>query len=141
MGGRSNEPGAASQRQTILIVEDELFIRLVLADDLDEAGFHVLQAGHAEEALQVLQRSTPVDLMITDIRMPGALDGLELAAHVRMAWPELRILLLSGNQSDLPSRVPADAFIAKPYPAGAVVAQVRQMLNGAERSRTTSIEP
>jgi DNA-binding response OmpR family regulator len=135
--GRSNEPDAASQPQTILIVEDEIFIRLALADDLAEAGFCIFQAAGAEEALQVLQSSLPIDVMITDIRMPGALDGLELAMRARTAWPELRILLLSGNLADLPPGVLADALIAKPYNPTALIAQIRQLLNGAERCRAT----
>jgi CheY-like chemotaxis protein len=128
-------PRRTSTPGTILIVEDEVFIRLALADDLMDAGFVVLQAFNAAEALQVLQASVDVDLLITDIRMPGPMDGLDLATYARATWPMLKIMFISGNLTDLPAHPPADALLEKPYFQAAVIAGVRQLLNGSGQGR------
>jgi CheY-like chemotaxis protein len=131
-------PRRTSTPGTILIVEDEVFIRLALADDLMDAGFVVLQAFNAAEALQVLEASVAVDLLITDIRMPGPMDGLGLATYVRATWPLLKIMFISGNLTDLPADPPADALFEKPYFQAAVIARVRQLLNGSEQGRAAT---
>ena len=128
MGKQPGEAGINAVPPTILIVEDEVFIRWALAEDLSDAGFIVLQAFNASEALKVLQSSMPVDLLITDIRMPGPMDGLELATYARANWPQLKIMIISGNLPDLPANAPADAIVEKPYTEAVVTERVQKLL-------------
>ena len=132
MGDRVGEPNGkqvpAPVPKAILVVEDDVLIRLAVADDLMAAGFHVIQAANADEALKVLRSFVGVDLVLTDIHMPGSFDGLGLARQVRAGWPDLKIVVLSG---DLPSVRPtdlADAFLSKPYNFSAILAVVKQLL-------------
>lgn len=119
----------------ILVVEDEVLIRLWIADVLMEAGFQVVQAASADEALQVLHGSVEIDLVMTDIRMPGSLDGLELASRVRANWPELKIVIVSSEYAATPSYVPADALISKPFRPTDVVDRVKQLLGPGNDQR------
>ena len=88
-------------RKCILVVEDELLIRLIVSDELRDAGYDVIEAFNADEALTVLRSLVRVDLVISDVRMPGSLDGLGLLAEVRATWvrtnrPELEVRLAGG---------------------------------------------
>jgi two-component system, response regulator PdtaR len=107
---------AAPGPSTILVVEDDILIRMAIADELRERGFDVLEAYNAEEALTLLQSPIPIGLLFTDVQMPGSMDGLELAALVANTHPELKIIITSGNGS-LEARAVelADAFLLKPY--------------------------
>jgi CheY-like chemotaxis protein len=109
IAARKGEPGV------VLVVEDEPLIRFATVDALEDAGFEVLEAANADEAL-VLLGSTPVDAVFTDINLPGSLDGLGLAARVRTIYPRTRIVVTSGHVSlgafDLASGV---SFLPKPY--------------------------
>ncbi len=87
-----------SQPQVVLVVEDEWLIRDTVVAVLAQAGFRVLEADQGETALATLQERGPaIDLLFTDIRMPGRLDGLELARRARALLPGLAILVASGN--------------------------------------------
>ncbi len=99
------------------MVEDEWLIRESLAEVLTQAGFRVLEAEQGETALTTLQEHGPdIDLLFTDIRMPGRLDGLELARFARALLPGLAILVASGNWVPTLSDLPAGSlFLAKPY--------------------------
>ena len=100
--------------KSILVVEDELFVRLNVAMSLEDEGYRVIQAANAEEALAVLQTQTPVHLVLTDVDMPGAIDGLQLAAQVRMQLPDVKVVLMSGHINELPTGASIDAFVRKP---------------------------
>ncbi|HVI80617.1 MAG TPA: response regulator, partial [Candidatus Acidoferrum sp.] len=81
----------------VLVVEDEAFIRMDVVDVLRAAGFEVLEATNAEEAIQMLECNSDVRLVFTDIDMPGSMNGLKLAAAVRNRWPPVRIIATSGH--------------------------------------------
>ena len=123
-----SDPRRAPTPCNILVVEDEVLIRLLIVDILVEAGFKVIQAASADEALKVLQSSVEVDLVMTDIRMPGSLDGVELVSRVRANWPTLRIVIVSSDASSLRPDLPADAVIAKPFSPTEIVDRVKQLL-------------
>lgn len=131
MGGEPDgQPAQSPSRSTILVVEDDVLIRFMIADDLLAGGFEVIQAASADEALKVLCSSVAVDLLLTDIRMPGSLDGLELAARARVEWPGLRIVVLSGDLPAMPHVTAlADAFLPKPYSPSAVLLCVQQLVS------------
>jgi two-component system, response regulator PdtaR len=118
----------AGEVHTILVVEDEVLVRLMVAEQLRDADFHVVEAANADEALTVLQSTTDVALIVTDIRMPGSMDGLELAKAVRTAFPQIRIVLTSGNVGQFTSGN-HDAFVPKPYQPDKIVGLIKTLLN------------
>jgi two-component system, response regulator PdtaR len=107
----TQEPPAATA--TVLVVEDDFLVRLCAADALSEAGFTVLQAGSAPDAMRVLEDG-PVDVVFTDINMPGAFDGAGLARRVRRRWPATAVVVTSGRGR--PEEGLGEArFLPKPY--------------------------
>lgn len=117
------------QQPVILVVEDEELIRLVAADILEDTGFSVLEAENAQAALNILEARPDVRLLFTDLHMPGALDGMELARLVHERWPNIRLLLTSGRTELCRAEIPDDGrFIAKPYWPEQLVGQVKEAL-------------
>ena len=101
-------------RASILIVEDEFLIRLMLGDNLREAGYHVTETSSADDAAIKISESTP-QLIVTDIRMPGRLDGLGLLAYVRNAYPTLPVVVVSAYNDRFPVSDRYTHFLPKPY--------------------------
>ena len=110
---------------TILVVEDEVLIRMSTVATLEDAGFWVLEAQNATEALEVLSRHSEVSIMMTDVRMPGLLDGLALVAQVRIDHPTIRSIVVSGHTTAMEaSDAGAMGFLPKPYMAHTMVQAV-----------------
>ena len=98
----------------ILVVEDESLVREVLAADLADAGHRIVQALNADEAIRALD--SDIDVLVTDIDMPGSMDGLALAFLVSDNWPPIKIIIASGKHKPLSDEMPEGAaFLAKPY--------------------------
>jgi CheY-like chemotaxis protein len=107
----------------VLVVDDEPCVRMLSADVLEDAGFGVLEACNAEEALRVLDTRSDVRVVFTDIEMPGSLDGLALARRIHERWPRIGVVVTSGRGTvDHPSM--PDRFIPKPYSPGVLVRQI-----------------
>jgi two-component system, response regulator PdtaR len=123
--------GDVPEKPTVLLVEDEVLIRLMLADELRSHGLQVLEASNADEALTVLQSSLPVHLLFTDVRMPGAMDGVALAKVAHDRFPQIKSIIGSSGRPEQSIDF-ADAFLAKPYDLRELAAQVRRLL---DRSR------
>jgi CheY-like chemotaxis protein len=118
----------------VLVVEDEdeTFIRMDVVDVLRAAGFEVLEAPGADEAIQMLERNSDVRLIFTDIDMPGSMNGLKLAAAVRDRWPPVRIVATSGHVKIRAGDLPADArFIPKPYQPVQIIDAIRELTSAA----------
>jgi two-component system, response regulator PdtaR len=117
-----------SEGPVILIVEDEFLIREDATETIEKAGFVVIQAGNADEAIAILEARTDIHVVFTDIQMPGSMDGLKLARFVRDRWPPIRILATSGfvkvGSDDLPS---GSVFLTKPYRGPEVVSTLRKL--------------
>lgn len=112
----------------ILVVEDETFVRMDVVEMLRVAGFDVLEAANADEAIGMLERSTDIRLVFTDIDMPGSMNGLKLAAAVRDRWPPVSIIATSGHFKIQAGDLPADArFIPKPYQSAQIVSAIREL--------------
>jgi CheY-like chemotaxis protein len=124
-GDRS--PGHGLSRATILLVEDEVLVRMSLAEELRSAGYVVLEASNADEALDVL-RSQRVRVVISDIRMPGRLDGVELARAIRAQHPEIKIVLASAESFSASHWADHDGFFLKPYDARRLIEHVKNLL-------------
>jgi two-component system, response regulator PdtaR len=113
----------------VLVVDDEFLIRTDLAACLEEAGFLVLEATNADEAMTILEARADIQLVFTDIDMPGSMDGLKLAAAVRNRWPPIKIIVASGHVIAEASDVPEGGrFLSKPHERRAVARAVREMI-------------
>ena len=110
-----------------MVVEDELLLRLDLANQLHSAGFEVIEAQSADEALKLLATKIDVDLILTDIRMPGQIDGLGLVSFVQRQDRRIKLVILSAYV-DADGELPADASFAKPVRIGAILAKIRELL-------------
>jgi CheY-like chemotaxis protein len=113
------------RRLVILVVEDEPFVRMIAVDVLIEHGMTVLEADCVEEALAVIKAADRIDLLFTDINMPGDLDGLDLAKIAHCQQPDLKLIVTSGGHNvdaaDLPNH---GVFIPKPYDPRALTQMV-----------------
>jgi len=118
-----------SQPHTVLVVEDEGIVRLDAAESLRDAGFEVLEAADAREALNAVEARDDIGVMFTDIDMPGGMNGLELARHVHSRRPRMHLILTSGACRIDPRDIPdAGAFLRKPYSTATVTSTIRRLL-------------
>lgn len=118
----------------ILVVEDEPLIRIGLASLVEEAGFVALEAGNADEAIAIIERDGNVALVITDVDMPGTMDGIRLAHFVRNRWPPIQLIVISGKIGVASDELPAGVrFFGKPYREDALLRTVEEM-SGPGRS-------
>jgi CheY-like chemotaxis protein len=117
---------------TVLVVEDETLIRLHIVDNLKDAGFNVLEASNADDAIEILANRDDIHLVFTDVNMPGSMDGLRLAAYVRDRWPPIKLIVTSGKvavkQADLPQGA---RFLSKPYEPPQIIQAVTEMFHGS----------
>ncbi len=112
----------------VLVVEDEAIIRMNIVAELEDAGFEVFEASNAAQAIDVLIANNRIQLMFTDVDMPGGVDGLKLAASVRDRWPPIKIIVTSGHRQIDVDALPVEArFMAKPYDLNSVILSIREM--------------
>ena len=110
----------------ILIVEDETFVKYYLEEILEYAGYQVVSAANADEAIEILESRNDIRVLITDINMPGSMDGLRLAAAVKDRWPPIKIIVATGKDAPRREEMPMDSqFLPKPYAPNRVLAAVR----------------
>jgi CheY-like chemotaxis protein len=116
----------SAQAHVVLVVEDEPLIRMGIVGELEDAGFDVLEAASADEAMALLNVYSRIGFLFTDINMPGSMDGTNLAAAVRCRWPLTRIIVTSGKGT--PEQMPAGSrFFSKPYDGSVVAIAFREM--------------
>jgi len=112
----------------VLTVEDEFLIAEHLGGILRDAGFQVVAAANADEAIDILERRNDIRVVITDINMPGSMDGLKLAAAVRHRWPPIKIIVTTGRAPPDIGQLPiGSGFLPKPYARENVLAAVRHL--------------
>ena len=112
----SGEENAALTPPVILIVEDEPLLRMIISEHLADAGYSVVEAENADDALQALERRSDILLMLTDVRMPGSMDGFGLANLVAARWKKIRVFVTSGHATADEGTFPSGAqFIPKPF--------------------------
>lgn len=120
-----------SGRPVVLIVEDEFLLRMDAVDMIAAAGFEVLEAANADEAIEILEARRDITVVFTDIQMPGSMDGLKLARAVRGRWPPIKIVATSGHlhvkETDLPE---GGRFLPKPYNSLQVTGLLRELTGG-----------
>lgn len=126
---KRDDPHANAFQIVVLIVEDEPIIRWAGADMLREAGFDVVEAVGADEALRILQAREDVCVLFTDVDMPGSIDGLELAHAARRLRPSLCILVTSGKSALDAHALPQHGrFVDKPYAQERIVRDIGRLL-------------
>ena len=104
-----------NEKQTVLIVDDEPLIRMYVRGVLEDAGYQAKEASNAHDALRLIDEDG-ITLVLTDIDMPGAMDGLGLAREVRTRWPNIAVVVTSGRHLPRPSEMPDDTrFLSKPF--------------------------
>src|SRR5688500_19481716 len=102
----SSVPSGSSTN--VLVVEDEMVLRMRAVDIVEDAGFTAIEAVNADEALSILEARSDISLLFSDIQMPGTLDGLKLAHAVHDRWPSIKIILVSGLVKGAEIDKPAD---------------------------------
>ncbi len=122
---------ADAVRPTVLVVEDEALIRVLVGDTLRHAGCAVIEAATADEAMSTLCADAALDVLVTDVRLPGTVDGLRLASWVRRRRPELKVIVTSGDALAHRAAAVADAFLPKPFALDQLVGHVRALADGA----------
>ena len=132
-------PALSADRRAriVMVVEDEFLIRSMIAEELREAGYHIIECGNADEALDVLGASTEPAMIFTDVRMPGSMDGVGLARIVARDFPGLLVVLTSAQP--LPSGFVENRFVPKPYKPRQVVRLVDDLLKPDRDGR--GVEP
>jgi CheY-like chemotaxis protein len=119
-----------SARPVVLIVEDEVLLRMHATAVIEAAGFDTVEASNADDAIAILEARKDIRIVFTDIEMPGSMDGLKLSRAVRDRWPPIEIILTSGKRhpqaDDLPER---GQFFPKPYNPDALIATITQFAN------------
>jgi two-component system, response regulator PdtaR len=118
----------AENSRTILVVEDEVLVRMMIADQLRNAGYKVFEAAGAEEALDLLAHTTAVKVIFSDLQMPGSVDGVGLVRAVRSKYPGIRILLTSGQVS-IVDGVDHDGFFPKPHDVTRIISHIDSLLD------------
>ncbi len=113
----------------ILVVEDQFLIRVMLVEGLTDAGFHVTEAQDGDTALRLLGERHVLDLLLTDIQMPGSADGNAVGAFAKASYPGLPVVYASGRQDTLTNALgQEDAFVSKPFGTRQVVTVVEHLI-------------
>lgn len=111
----------------VLIVEDEFLIRMTLVEALSEEGFEVIEAGTGDAALPMLQADPAIRLLLTDIKLPGVLDGRELVRQARQLLPNLPVVFMSGQPDPADRSSAHEVFISKPYTLNDICSAARRL--------------
>ena len=129
MRSRVSAEGERVSAVSVLLVEDEGLVRMIVAEFLSDEGFRVTEACDGDEAARLLDGAHGFDVLFTDVRMPGALDGLDVALRARQQRPGLPVLIVSGYSDQLSGRLcafdPAAAFLGKPYRLTEIVSTLK----------------
>src|ERR1700738_1013564 len=113
----------------VLVVEDEMMLRMRAVDIVEDAGFTPIEAVNADQALAILETRSDISLLFTDIQMPGTMDGLKLAHAVHDRWPAIKIILVSGQVTPSDAEKPADSrFFGKPLSVARMITELQAMV-------------
>jgi two-component sensor histidine kinase len=123
----SSDPANAAAN--VLIVEDELVLRMRAVDIVEDAGFASVQATNADQAISILENRSDISVLFTDIQMPGSMDGLKLAHAVHDRWPSIKIILVSGQIKPQKGEAPTDSlFFGKPLESAKMISELQDMV-------------
>ena len=118
-----------TKRPIVLVVEDETLIRMDAIEMIVGAGYEVLEAANADQAIEILEARTDIAIVFTDIQMPGSIDGFKLAHAVRHRWPPVKIVTCSGHIKVIQEDLPEGArFVRKPYSKSEIAVTFSELL-------------
>jgi two-component sensor histidine kinase len=118
-----------TQVPNVLVVEDEMILRMRAVDIVEDAGFRPVEAVNADEAISILESRSDISVLFTDIQMPGSMDGLKLAHAVHDRWPSIKIILVSGHVQPSHTERPADSrFFGKPLGVEQMITELQAMV-------------
>ncbi len=118
-----------NSRPTVLVVEDEPLIRLGAIEFVEQAGCEALEAQNVDQAIGILEGRSDIRIVLTDVDMPGSMDGVRLAHYIRNRWPPIHLIVASGKAIIAEAQLPAGArFFAKPYPEHAIAETISRLL-------------
>lgn len=121
--------GSDGRGALVLLVEDDTLVRIVAAEVMIDAGFRVVEAEHAVAALRLIAEGVTPDVLVTDVKMPGSIDGFALAQIVASRWPDTGIIVCSGHAMPAPNDLPDGAhFLGKPYTPTRLVALIQALV-------------
>jgi two-component sensor histidine kinase/CheY-like chemotaxis protein len=124
-----NQEAHMTSPTNVLVVEDEMVLRMRAVDIVEDAGFTAVEAVNADEALAILESRSDITLLFSDIQMPGTMDGLKLAHAVHERWPAIKIILVSGQVKVTDADKPVDSvFIGKPLDVKQMVVELQAMV-------------
>jgi len=125
-----------ADRPVVLLAEDEPFIRFDIADELRQLGCQVIEASNADEAIDVVESTARIDLVVTDVRMPGNRDGLDVARAVRQGRPGLKVVVMSGHLAPNDEHnLLIDLFVSKPTPSDQLATAIMEMIEASPANR------
>ena len=114
-------------KPVVLVVEDEFLVRMHTASVIEAAGYNVIEATDADDAISILETRKDIRIVLTDIEMPGSMDGLKLAHAIRHRWPPIELIFTSGRHRLDAHQIPVRGqFLAKPYDADVLIAAIRE---------------
>jgi CheY-like chemotaxis protein len=127
--GRKMRRTVSGKRPVVLVVEDEILIRMNAAEMVEEAGFEAIAAGDADEAIRLLESRNDIRAVFTDVHMPGSMDGLRLARVIKNRWPPVALIVTSGQTAGLESDLPSGGkILPKPYEQVQVESMLRLLI-------------
>ena len=119
---------AHQSEPVVLVVEDESIIRMQAVVIIEEAGYNVVEACNADEAIAILKTREDIGIVVTDIEMPGSMDGIKLARAIRDQWPPIELIITSGRYRVRINQLPPGAqFMPKPYTPNVLVTAIRRL--------------
>ena len=119
----------SQDKTNVLVVEDEMVLRMRAVDIVEDAGFTAIEATNADQAISVLEARSDISLLFSDIQMPGSIDGLKLAHAVHERWPNIKIILVSGQIHPSENEKPENSrFFGKPIDSRQMIAELQDMI-------------
>jgi two-component system, response regulator PdtaR len=119
---------AQRSKHLVLVVEDEFLIRMQTVAIIEQAGYNVVESCNADEAIAILEMREDIRIVVTDIEMPGSMDGIKLARAIRDRWPPVELIVTSGRHRVLPDELPLRVkFMPKPYAPEVLITAIRTL--------------
>jgi signal transduction histidine kinase len=127
----------SEQGETVLVVDDEPTVRMLIIDILEELGFSAIEAGDSAAGLKLLQSEVRIDLLVTDVGLPGGMNGRQMADAARVSRPDLKVLFITGYAENAAvgngQLAPGMAVMTKPFPMEAMAARIRSMIEAGKQ--------
>lgn len=134
--GSASDPVQPRRNPTVLVVEDEVLIRMAVTDYLRDCGYRVVEAGNGDEAMALLKTDAELDILFSDVNLPGVINGFALAQWIRRERPGMRVILTSGiakSAREAHELCEEGPLMEKPYDHREVERRIRTLLSGRTR--------